>query len=100
MKKRAGMIVHFTHIPEAGRSAIISTYSTTHFKKRQNLPAELKPGRVHLPSIQKCFGMINSMSTETNFVTKLEEPDKLTEDRKSTRLNSSHVAISYAVFCS
>src|SRR5690625_6350501 len=24
---------------------------------------------------------------------------KLSEDRKSTRLNSSHVAISYAVFC-
>src|SRR5690625_5828304 len=32
-----------------------------------------------------------------------DEPDALTEaadaDRKSTRLNSSHVAISYAVFC-
>src|SRR5690606_39760138 len=25
--------------------------------------------------------------------------DKLAEDRKSTRLNSSHVKISYAVFC-
>src|SRR5690625_354626 len=25
--------------------------------------------------------------------------NELTEDRKSTRLNSSHVAISYAVFC-
>src|SRR5207253_5500567 len=25
--------------------------------------------------------------------------DSLVEDRKSTRLNSSHVAISYAVFC-
>src|SRR5690625_3805476 len=25
--------------------------------------------------------------------------EKLVEDRKSTRLNSSHVAISYAVFC-
>src|SRR5439155_24373538 len=25
--------------------------------------------------------------------------DRITEDRKSTRLNSSHVAISYAVFC-
>src|SRR5690625_7092941 len=25
--------------------------------------------------------------------------EKLAEDRKSTRLNSSHVAISYAVFC-
>src|SRR5439155_14843131 len=26
-------------------------------------------------------------------------PPPLSEDRKSTRLNSSHVAISYAVFC-
>src|SRR5690625_6347714 len=25
--------------------------------------------------------------------------DQIAEDRKSTRLNSSHVAISYAVFC-
>src|SRR5690625_5798898 len=28
-----------------------------------------------------------------------EEQQKIIEDRKSTRLNSSHVAISYAVFC-
>src|SRR5690625_6882472 len=28
-----------------------------------------------------------------------EHNKPLTEDRKSTRLNSSHVAISYAVFC-
>src|SRR5699024_12246401 len=27
------------------------------------------------------------------------DPDVLTLDRKSTRLNSSHVSISYAVFC-
>src|SRR5690349_23169634 len=26
-------------------------------------------------------------------------PDQVAEDRKSTRLNSSHVEISYAVFC-
>src|SRR5690625_6022525 len=26
-------------------------------------------------------------------------PDRVSIDRKSTRLNSSHVAISYAVFC-
>src|SRR2546426_4772068 len=26
-------------------------------------------------------------------------PEKLAEDRKSTRLNSSHLVISYAVFC-
>src|SRR5699024_11458880 len=29
----------------------------------------------------------------------LEEANLLSEDRKSTRLNSSHVSISYAVFC-
>src|SRR5690625_6029152 len=28
-----------------------------------------------------------------------EQPLTVPEDRKSTRLNSSHVAISYAVFC-
>src|SRR5690625_5756243 len=28
-----------------------------------------------------------------------EEKESMPEDRKSTRLNSSHVAISYAVFC-
>src|SRR5690625_5831897 len=51
--------------------------------------------------------------TEPDFVIKLrdgrendinlgftqEELDDLAIDRKSTRLNSSHVAISYAVFC-
>src|SRR5690625_124641 len=29
----------------------------------------------------------------------LEDPELINPDRKSTRLNSSHVAISYAVFC-
>src|SRR5690625_5378986 len=29
----------------------------------------------------------------------VEAVEEATEDRKSTRLNSSHVAISYAVFC-
>src|SRR5690625_5375714 len=32
-------------------------------------------------------------------VTGINHHDVITGDRKSTRLNSSHVAISYAVFC-
>src|SRR5690606_40954170 len=32
-------------------------------------------------------------------VAKMKEIIRVTEDRKSTRLNSSHVKISYAVFC-
>src|SRR5699024_11594931 len=31
--------------------------------------------------------------------TSLDEARKILKDRKSTRLNSSHVSISYAVFC-
>src|SRR5690625_6779899 len=40
--------------------------------------------------------------TDTSSVPKiftLPRPDPVITDRKSTRLNSSHVAISYAVFC-
>src|SRR5690625_7078508 len=36
---------------------------------------------------------------EMEFVSKTEMKDSIQRDRKSTRLNSSHVAISYAVFC-
>src|SRR5699024_11612102 len=32
-------------------------------------------------------------------VTELSAEERLLQDRKSTRLNSSHVSISYAVFC-
>src|SRR5690606_39985101 len=32
-------------------------------------------------------------------IEEVDEPEYFKEDRKSTRLNSSHVKISYAVFC-
>src|SRR5690606_41731103 len=37
--------------------------------------------------------------TQLQEVRELTKPEILTLDRKSTRLNSSHVKISYAVFC-
>src|SRR5256885_12515398 len=50
--------------------------------------------------------IINSPANPTGGVTPRAEVDKLVkgleqwpEDRKSTRLNSSHLVISYAVFC-
>src|SRR5699024_11326443 len=33
------------------------------------------------------------------FTSQIDEIEMLLQDRKSTRLNSSHVSISYAVFC-
>src|SRR5439155_20909704 len=43
------------------------------------------------------FGVMDAVLSRSLPV---QEPEQLVErDRKSTRLNSSHVAISYAVFC-
>src|SRR5690625_5900123 len=47
---------------------------------------------------QWVFGFINKQSATVRLVPEIIGCDRL-EDRKSTRLNSSHVAISYAVFC-
>src|SRR5436309_8507872 len=51
------------------------------------------PGRL-LDHVQNKTVMLNQVS-----VLVLDEGDRMLEDRKSTRLNSSHVKISYAVFC-
>src|SRR5690625_6322464 len=48
------------------------------------------------------FSNISSMSMEARVKLKEIQPvtvSQASRDRKSTRLNSSHVAISYAVFC-
>src|SRR5690242_21403276 len=38
-------------------------------------------------------------SPRSNPITYVKAFDEIREDRKSTRLNSSHMSISYAVFC-
>src|SRR3712207_7730308 len=43
-------------------------------------------------SRQQCFFLLNKIGTVKGFYS-------LMQDRKSTRLNSSHANISYAVFC-
>src|SRR5439155_27032267 len=58
-----------------------------HFRRRA--------ARVHLPAI--CWRSFTMLPTAR--VMKLLTDEAETLDRKSTRLNSSHVAISYAVFC-
>src|SRR5690606_41470025 len=39
------------------------------------------------------------MPNISNYAAMMDNPTTFIEDRKSTRLNSSHVKISYAVFC-
>src|SRR5688572_32343674 len=44
-------------------------------------------------------GTVNPFEKFSSRATKAAELEKSSEDRKSTRLNSSHSQISYAVFC-
>src|SRR5690554_6981433 len=57
---------------------------------------------IGLSSLSSIGGYLNILSNA--LLPSLEgleniDPGSITEDRKSTRLNSSHVRISYAVFC-
>src|SRR5437764_8679899 len=49
-------------------------------------------------SVSVC-GLINAKRPTSNAQRPIQNPDSELEDRKSTRLNSSHRCISYAVFC-
>src|SRR5690606_41609023 len=43
--------------------------------------------------------LLNLQTEQVSNSQKQSKDSQITEDRKSTRLNSSHVKISYAVFC-
>src|SRR5699024_11815481 len=62
-----------------------------------------KLGIVFAILLTLCFGFIfNAVQSNTisqSFMDVFGLPDWIIGDRKSTRLNSSHVSISYAVFC-
>src|SRR5690625_5616813 len=51
---------------------------------------------IDLFEINEAFAVVSLVSLE---IAKIDPEKENVKDRKSTRLNSSHVAISYAVFC-
>src|SRR5690625_5575774 len=72
----------------------------TIMQQKQNAPLEVRLNRysfMHRLWRKDCFNQVHLLLI---FIRKLDPTiGILTTDRKSTRLNSSHVAISYAVFC-
>src|SRR5256885_12151344 len=59
---------------------------------RSCTPEPRSPGKVLNDSFRTSHALNESFKTRA-------EPSGLDRDRKSTRLNSSHLVISYAVFC-
>src|SRR5690242_20874792 len=56
-----------------------------------------KAGGVYMPSLVAELGMI--VEDHLKSIGMMHDPEMSDQDRKSTRLNSSHMSISYAVFC-
>src|SRR5699024_12146270 len=55
---------------------------------------------VHTLTLKRASNLVvEHRAAEYDDVSAMLEQSALLEDRKSTRLNSSHVSISYAVFC-
>src|SRR5690625_5353070 len=60
----------------------------------------LTDGRVLTKRIEHAIGSLERPMSDADLERKFKDlAEGIIPDRKSTRLNSSHVAISYAVFC-
>src|SRR5207249_11624645 len=69
-------------------------------RHRVDRDAVARPGRAALP-VLRTLRRMSAPTPRLSRATRLqgEAGARLPRDRKSTRLNSSHVSISYAVFC-
>src|SRR5690625_6574675 len=65
------------------------------FRLRGKEPERIKMRADNRAGLHKCVDLVVRQSHGYLFMSYFTSP----VDRKSTRLNSSHVAISYAVFC-
>src|SRR5256885_11165332 len=95
-------------VPETGTGAGVGTAASRCFKACQRLP---KGANVQWPTdLAPFFHGPHRMTTDTTHQKLLDQLQQLEDelrsqslwsavDRKSTRLNSSHLVISYAVFC-
>src|SRR5690554_7391200 len=78
---------------------VLAAYTIYLYSKIRTLKKEQEDAEVAAAVKIKDFQ--NELIQDIRFIARavLEEQCEITEDRKSTRLNSSHVRISYAVFC-
>src|SRR3712207_7881689 len=72
---------------------------TTLFRSLEGETMRIRVGCKMTYELGQVTPMMAILNVHSSRVSDLERPDYLTTDRKSTRLNSSHANISYAVFC-
>src|SRR5256885_13553160 len=86
----------------AGLSPNFSASASNHHMRWDLISVNFGTGTVSAGGVASAFANDNSKITLTGtgtFRSNPGNPQDVTGDRKSTRLNSSHLVISYAVFC-
>src|SRR5690349_22628289 len=87
----------FLMIPRPPRSPLFPY--TTLFRSLRGLYGELRCVKAEFTLVRRRKRRNMSRQRRRRAVSSISEQAQPAEDRKSTRLNSSHVEISYAVFC-
>src|SRR5690625_6695435 len=92
-----------TRIPHPTRSTLFPYTTLFRSLNRYEDHAEIRGVQPivvpHQSTLMHVFSYFKREKKHPIYVTFPNKGRKSIEDRKSTRLNSSHVAISYAVFC-
>src|SRR5207253_11227392 len=74
-------------------------FRSTFFRQQLQAALHLADGVAQSIGCELWLGDDRRVQMRHTFVVAKLQPFGIDQDRKSTRLNSSHVAISYAVFC-
>src|SRR5690625_5481073 len=85
-------------INKIGETRALETISKTHTHIRTAVRTAINDGYISR-DFTRNIELNYANPARSNEEKYLNYEDSITLDRKSTRLNSSHVAISYAVFC-
>src|SRR5690625_4154316 len=88
-------VVLYTHLSIRDDAHVLYGFGTA--QERQTFRQLIKVSGI---GARTALAILSGLEVdELALAIELEDGDTLTRDRKNTRLNSSHVAISYAVFC-
>src|SRR5690625_6282479 len=93
-----GMAGHIDHGKTALTKALTGTF-TDRLKEEQEREISIEPGFASLYEDDELAVSIIDVPGHERFIRQMIAGVAGIEDRKSTRLNSSHVAVSYAFFC-
>src|SRR6266498_1016238 len=98
LKEQRRILDEWDTVIKEYRAKVVEAYRAVYVPLRQDVAQRVAEARDAITSMPE-FDQLRTADRAQIRAELLAEGRPLAEDRKSTRLNSSHVRISYAVFC-